>query len=113
MERRFVTVQLTALEPADRKHLENPGAEGFLNANGGKNQGIPYFYFTDAQGKTIVTAMRPALGEKDKGGNVGCPVQPEEIVWWLECLKRASPGITEGELAAMKGAFETLRKPGG
>ncbi len=110
-DRYFVTVKLIIQESTDKKHLENPGGQGLKDANGGKNAGLPFFYFADAKGKPIVSAIRPAEGA-DKGGNVGCPYEPQEIAWFMEMLKRAAPKMAAPERAAIQTAFEALKKGG-
>lgn len=112
MDKYFVTVWLTVLESDDKKSLENPGAEDEMIANGGKDQGIPFLYFTDAKGKTIITSKRPSEGA-DKGGNVGCPYEASEIAYWLSMLKKAAPSITDSEIQTMKSGFEALKKADG
>jgi thiol-disulfide isomerase/thioredoxin len=108
----FVTVSLDVLENPGKKNLENPGAEDYMNANGGEGKGLPFFYFADAKGKKIVDSIRPAAGE-DKGGNVGCPYEAAEIAWWLTALKKAAPGMSDAEIASMKTSFEALKKADG
>lgn len=109
MSKHFVTVKLDVLENKDKKNLENPGGEDYLNANGGENRGLPFFYFSDEKGKLIVNSIRPANGA-DKGGNVGCPYEPQEIAWWLETLKKSAPKITDAEIATIKSNFEAMKK---
>lgn len=108
-EKYFVPVWLVVLESQDKKNLENPGAMELLAANGGERSGIPYFYFTDAKGKTIVTSSRPAEGD-DKGGNVGCPYEAEEVGYFMKMLAKAAPKMDEAERGAIKKAFEALKK---
>lgn len=108
-DRHFVTVDLVVLETPEKKHLENPGAEELMGANGGAKAGIPYFFFVDKEGKTIVNSTRPAKGD-DKGGNVGCPYEPKEIEWFMTMLAKAAPKMTKEETAAIQKAFESLKK---
>lgn len=105
----FVTVDLVVLETPEKKALENPGAEELMAANGGAKSGIPYFFFVDKEGKTIVNSTRPAAGD-DKGGNVGCPYEPKEIAWFMTMLSKAAPKMTKEESAAIQKAFESLKK---
>lgn len=112
MTKHFVTVTLDVHESEGKKNLENPGGIDYLNANGGENKGLPFFYFSDPKGKLIVNSIRPATGA-DKGGNVGCPYEPEEVAWWLACLRKAAPKISDGEIATVKSHFEALKKADG
>ena len=109
MSKYFVTVKLDVLENKGKENLENPGGEDYLNANGGENKGLPFFYFSDEKGKLIVNSIRPAKGD-DKGGNVGCPYEPEEIAWWLVTLKISAPKISDEEIATIRTHFEAMKK---
>jgi thiol-disulfide isomerase/thioredoxin len=108
-ERHFVSTWLVVLEAPEKKALENEGATEFLKANGGEKSGIPYFYFTDAKGKTIVTSNRPASGA-DKGGNVGCPYEAAEVAWFMTMLDKSAPKMSAEEKGKIKSAFESLKK---
>lgn len=108
-DKHFVTVDLVVLETPEKKALENPGAEELMAANGGAKAGIPYFFFVDKDGKTIVNSTRPAKGD-DKGGNVGCPYEPKEIEWFMAMLEKAAPKMSKDETAAIQKAFESLKK---
>ena len=109
MSKYFVTVKLDVLENKGKENLENPGGEDYLNANGGEGKGLPFFYFSDEKGKLIVNSIRPGSGT-DKGGNVGCPYEPEEIAWWLTTLKKSAPKMSEAEIATIKTQFEAMKK---
>jgi thiol-disulfide isomerase/thioredoxin len=105
----FVTVPIVVLEtPANRK-LETFGGEALLEKQGGKDQGIPFFYFMDASGKTLANSMRPANGT-DKGGNLGCPYEPAEVEFFMSLLKTAAPAMTDAERTAIRDAFAALKK---
>lgn len=108
-DRHFVSTWLVVLESSDKKALENAGAMDFLKANGGEKSGIPYFYFTDPKGKTLVTSSRPASGA-DKGGNVGCPYESAEVAWFMIMLDKSAPKMSADEKAKIKFAFESLKK---
>lgn len=111
-EKHFVTLWLTVDEAADKKALENPGAAELRRDNKGEGQGIPFFYFVDpASGKTIINSIRPAT-EGDKGGNVGCPVEPFEIEFFLTMVKKSRPGISSADLQVLRAGFETIKKGG-
>ncbi|KAA0237489.1 MAG: thioredoxin family protein [Armatimonadetes bacterium] len=111
-EKHFVTLWLTVDEPAEKKALENPGAADLRRDNKGEGQGIPFFYFVDpATGKTIVNSIRPA-SEGDKGGNVGCPVEPFEIDFFLSMVKKARPNLANDDLQVLRAGFETIKKGG-
>ena len=109
MDKYFVTVWLDVLEQPSKKNLENPGAADYLQANGGDGQGIPFLYFMDDKGKTLINSMKPGpLG--GKASNTGCPYEDDEIAHWLVMLKKAAPKMSAEELAYVKTTFEGLKK---
>ena len=54
--------------------------------------GIPWFAFLDAQGSLVTTSDGPK-------GNVGCPVEPEEIDHFVAMLKKGRTRITSEQIA--------------
>ena len=112
MDKYFVTVWLDVLEQPEKKNLENPGADAILKAMGGENQGIPFWYFTDATGKKIIDSMIPGANGQ-KAANTGCPYEAAEIAHWMKALKAAAPKMTAEEQSAIQTAFEALKKGDG
>lgn len=90
-EKYFVDVKLDVQESDRNKKLENPGADAVLKQLGGP-AGLPYHAFLDAKGQLIVNSNRPG------SGNIGYPVKPHEIEWFLTMVRKAAPGITESEI---------------
>jgi hypothetical protein len=111
LEKYFVIRKLVVLESKDKKHLENPGGEAQMEKMGGKNSGIPFFYFTNSKGKLLMNSIRPAAGT-DKGGNIGCPYEPMEIDHFMKMLSAASPEMRPEETKTIRLAFEALKKAG-
>lgn len=106
----FVSTPIVVLENGAKEKLENPGGEALMESVGGKDQGIPFFYFVDPKtGKMIVNSMRPASGA-DKGGNLGCPYEPAEVDFFMEILKKASPKMAPADREAIRAAFAALKK---
>jgi len=105
----FVLAHLTVLERAEKKELENPGAEALYNQLQGKNAGLPYFAFLDAAGKPIVNSRMPVAG-KAETANTGFPSEPEEIAWFLTMAKKALPGITADELKTLERTLQPVKK---
>ncbi len=64
--------------------------------------GIPWMTIVDADGKELVTSDAP------KGGNIGCPVQPEEVAWFRAMLAKTRQRLSDAELAAIERANETF-----
>lgn len=63
--------------------------------------GIPWLVVLDAAGKQLVTSDGPK-------GNVGCPVQPDEIAWFRTMLERSKKRLTAAELDAVQAANEAF-----
>ena len=109
----FVSTPIVVLENGDKEKFENPGGEKLMESVGGKDQGIPFFYFADSKsGKMIVNSLMPAVGDK-KPANVGCPYEPAEVAFFMNILKRAAPKMTEAERSKIQEAFGALKKSGG
>ncbi len=92
MEKHFVITKLVVLERADKKKLENPGGEAVLGKLGGRNSGLPFFAFADAKGDLIVNSKRTG-----DGGNIGHPIEPSEIAWFMVMLEKSAPTMAETE----------------
>jgi thioredoxin-related protein len=97
-DKNFVLTHLTILESANKKHLENSGAEDFLNSHGGKDLGIPFWIILDAQGNTLGDSRTKP------GKNVGCPATEEEVAHLISVLEKTSR-ITDQEKSAVKKRF--------
>jgi thiol:disulfide interchange protein len=82
----FVLVNLTVQESDDKKALENPGAQKLMEKNGAGKAGVPYYLFLDNNGKKIVDSLA-----MPKGGNIGYPATPEEIMTFEGLLPKAAP----------------------
>jgi thioredoxin-related protein len=101
IERHFVVVWLTTMEAQDKKALENPGADRVLADLGGAEEGIPFTVFMDADGKVLVDSRV----EGKAGANIGHPVKPEEVAWFMEMLKKGAPKMTPSETETVKKAL--------
>lgn len=102
-EKYFVPVKLIVEESEANKALENPGAEEWLKKAGGPD-GLPYSAFLDPKGKVIVNSKRVA----DKGGgNVGHPIAPEEVDWFIIMMKKAAPSMASEDLKVIETALRS------
>ncbi len=101
IDRYFVVAHLTVQEQADKAALNHPGGEEIMAQVGGKNSGLPYFAFLDARGALIVGSTLPPEGNR-RGSNIGYPVQPEEIDWFMTMLRKAVPALKEDEAKVLK-----------
>ena len=80
------------------------GAEVIAKLRAGHGDGgIPWMVMLDAEGKAIVTSDGPK-------GNVGCPVQPDEIAWFRTMLERSKKRLTTAELDTIEQANHAFAK---
>lgn len=108
----FVIRWLTVMETDAKKSEESPGGKELMETHGGKDTGIPFFYFTDAKGKMLINSIAPAEGA-NKGGNIGCPFEPNEIAYFMKMVSVGAPKMTIAEMKVIRLAFEALKKAGG
>lgn len=98
IDRNYEIVHLTVYESPDKKNLENPGALEFLTKRGGADQGIPFWFVLDKEGKVLADA------QVAPGKNTGCPASEEEVDYFIEVLKKTS-ALKADELEAVKKRF--------
>ncbi|WP_435005085.1 DUF255 domain-containing protein [Tundrisphaera lichenicola] len=80
------------------------GADEILaKYNDGQSGGIPWFVFTDAKGKAIVTSDGPK-------GNVGYPVTPEEIGHFTAMLRKAARKLTPSQIDEIESALKAAAR---
>jgi thiol-disulfide isomerase/thioredoxin len=99
-EKYFVPVTLIVQEK--NKNLENAGADALLKKLGGPS-GLPYSAFLDSAGAMIVNS-------KKDGENIGYPVQPQEIDWFVQMMKKAAPKISSDDLKTIETALRNPKK---
>ncbi len=68
---------------------------------GHQGGGIPWLVVLDAAGKELVTSDGPK-------GNIGCPVQPDEIAWFRTMLEHSKKRLTTAELDTLQKANEAF-----
>lgn len=85
--------------PGDPHHADTPGGVQLRASLGARGEpGFPFIVITNAKGKTIVTSYRD--GNTDD--NIGYPVQPEEIDWYVGMLKRAGHSLSAADRDATR-----------
>ncbi|WP_034058942.1 thioredoxin family protein [Lacinutrix jangbogonensis] len=94
----YVIEHITVLESKNNKKLENPNGAEFLKANGGENQGLPYWIILDADGKQLINS------KNNKDQNLGCPATLEEVNDFIGKLKTTSK-LNAIELEIIKSEF--------
>jgi thiol-disulfide isomerase/thioredoxin len=108
-EKYFVRAYVTVQEREEKVALNTPGGEELLVSLGGpKDSGLPFFAFVDSGGGLIVNSMRP--GENGKFENIGHPVQPEEVDWFMIMLAKAVPAMTPDEAATLEKYLRNQKK---
>lgn len=93
-------VHITVLESDDKKNLENSGGLSLMESLKGKEAGLPFFAFVDANGKPIINSLQKKE-PGDEGQNIGHPMEPHEIFWFLRMVREAAPKITEEEVLVL------------
>jgi thiol-disulfide isomerase/thioredoxin len=99
-ERAFVVERIDVGErPNDPRHADTPGGVSLRSALGGVQEpGFPFIVITDESGSPIVNSYRNG----DTNDNIGYPVLPTEIDWYIEMLKRGAPGLSAADLTATR-----------
>jgi thioredoxin-related protein len=110
IDKAFVLADLDTGEHAsDTRHANIPGGEKIQNALGGKDAGYPYIVMLDPTGKLLAGSNRPA--NLAHPGNIGYPVAPWEIDWFLDMLKKSAPTLTPQDTATIR-TWLTTHGPG-
>ncbi|TAE19685.1 MAG: thioredoxin family protein [Bacteroidetes bacterium] len=95
----FVITHLTVQEGANKKYLENEGADALMEKWGGKGQGLPFWVVLDAKGELLGNALMP------NGENTGCPAQKEEVAHFVSVLKKVTK-VSKKEAEKITQRFE-------
>jgi thiol-disulfide isomerase/thioredoxin len=107
-EKYFVPLKLVTQESDDHKNLENPGADQWLKKLGGP-AGLPYSAFVNAGGELIVNSKN-ASSAGPGGGNVGHPMTPDEIDWFVAMMKKAAPAMSVVDLKTIEDALRSQKR---
>lgn len=87
----FVIRHLVVNESADKKNLENPGAEELNKKHYGEGQGIPFWLVFDKQGKLLADSkIRVEGAGPETGENTGCPATEREVVYFIAVLQKTT-----------------------
>lgn len=105
LDKAFVVQRIDVGERAsDPKHADTPGGDWLRAELGAKGEpGFPFIVMTDPNGKPIVNSYVDDKPDE----NVGYPVLPQEVDWYMEMLKRAAPTLTPAELAETRTWLKT------
>jgi len=109
IDKYFVVTHLTVLEQGNKKSLDNPGGDAAMERAGGKYISLPFFAFLDDKGETIVNSIRPGEG-LPAARNIGHPVEPYEVDWFMAMLKKAAPGMSADEATVLESWLRAQKK---
>jgi thioredoxin-related protein len=79
----FVITHLVVQESKEKKNLENPGADAFLEKYKGTKEGLPFFVVLDNKGNLLGDSFY-------NGANMGCPASEKEVAAFIALLKKTS-----------------------
>src|ERR1017187_8764321 len=105
-EKYFVPVKLVVQENEKNKALENSGGDTLLAKLGGPS-GLPYSAFLDEHGGLIINFKVPS--NLVDGENIGFPVQPQEVDWFVKMIRKGAPQITSDDLKTIEVALRTQK----
>lgn len=100
----YVIKHLTVDETDNKKNLENPGAAALRIKYHGDQQGIPYWFILDKNGKLLADSRIHSETGELTGNNVGCPAQPDEVAYFIRVLKNTSH-LSDGQLKLIRERF--------
>ena len=96
----YIIRHLTVLESANKKSLENNGAEAlFTKYAGSTNEGIPFWLVFDKKGTLLADSKVRTDGATTGpgGSNAGCPASKAEVDYFITVLKKTS-SLKEADL---------------
>lgn len=100
----YVIKHLTVDESPNKKELENLGANALRTKYHGDQQGIPYWFILDKDGKLLADSRVHSDDGKVIGISVGCPAKPDEVAYFIKVLKETS-GLSEAQQELVQKRF--------
>ena len=102
----FIIEHLTVQESKGKENLENPGAQEMMDAWDGKQQGLPYWVILDKDGKLLFDSQirKEQPDGNMKGSNIGCPVNQEEVAYFIGLLRKTT-ALNDDELQIIEKRF--------
>lgn len=83
--------------------MEN-GAEVAKELRRDRAGGLPWMAILDGDGRELVTSDGP-------NGNIGCPVSPTEVAWFLVMIERTRVHMSTEQFSALFQALESFAAP--
>ncbi|MFC6646885.1 thioredoxin family protein [Granulicella cerasi] len=107
-EKGYVVERIDVGERADdTKHTNTPGGEKLRSQLGAAAEpGFPFLIVTDAAGKPLVNSYLKG----DKSNNIGYPVLPAEIDWYIAMLQQTAPSLSPQDLADTRAYLEGIAR---
>lgn len=103
LSRAFVfTTMDTGERPSDKRHANTPGGMTFEDSVGGKGAGWPFLVILNAEGQPVVDSMRPDAKANGGRTNIGYPVLPVEIDWFMTMMRKGAPHMSETDRAKLR-----------
>ncbi len=96
-DQNFVITHLVVQESKEKKNLENPSADIFLEKYKGTKEGLPFFVILDNTGNLIGDSFF-------NGSNMGCPASEKEVAAFIALLTKTSK-IDEKGLSVISERF--------
>ncbi|MGH9413634.1 MAG: thioredoxin family protein [Terriglobales bacterium] len=93
----FTVVHLDIEEHGARASQNTPGALALARHFRG-SESLPFLVMLRPDGKLIATSNRTG----GPNSNVGYPVKPDEVAWFIEMVHRGAPGLTAAERKALR-----------
>ena len=98
LDQHFVNLIIVHGEhPGDTRHQDTLGADDLLDSLHDTDTSLPLIVVLSSRGQLIVDSVRPVYGRRNIQANIGYPVSPNGIDWFMEMLRRAAPSLTSAE----------------
>ncbi|MDE1154118.1 MAG: thioredoxin family protein [Acidobacteriaceae bacterium] len=99
-EKAFVVARVDVGErPGDPRHTDTPGGTALRSSLGSSPEpGFPFLVITSQAGQPLINSnLNGKLGD-----NIGYPMLPREIDWYIAMLKQAAPALSADDIAAQQ-----------
>jgi hypothetical protein len=101
LDKYFIFTDLdTGERDNDQHHTNIPGGKKLMASLGGGDAGYPYIAMLDANGNLIANSLRPV--SHGSGENIGYPYAPNEVDWFMEMLKKATPSLSAHDAGTIR-----------
>lgn len=103
----YVVTNLVVLEEGKKKALENAGAEELMTEwADGRQPGLPFYVFLDAEGRKIADSMAMPGGK-----NIGFPYSQEEVGVFMGLIDRTAPRLDSTGRAVILASLRSTGEP--